>query len=69
MENVDTIMGLPLEKALAILEKQSIIPAHIETTAPPKHPERQGTKRVVAVRDNGRTLVVASFKDSTPARV
>lgn len=56
------VLGLPLEDALAALAADSQQLAITEISAPRGEAPR-GTLRVVAVRDGGRTLVVARFPD------
>jgi hypothetical protein len=68
MSDFDRVLGLPLEKALAILKTEGLSPA-VEITYPPREPDKKGTLRVVNICDDGQRIVVAAFNDAIPARV
>ena len=55
------LLGLRLEDALALLERQGITPTVITTRAP-RNPREEGTLRVIRVR--GEELTVSAFQDS-----
>lgn len=57
------LLGLTLEEALQILREEGIEPEVVKTFAPGKE-EREGTLRVIRVRD--RELTVGCFPDGTP---
>ena len=56
------LLGLELEHALAMLEKEGIVPA-VTQTAAPKKTEREGKLRVVFADDEGKKLIAARFVD------
>ena len=56
------LLGLELEHALALLEKEGIVP-DVTQTAAPKKAEREGRLRVVFAGDDGKTLIAARFVD------
>jgi len=60
----DDVLGLSTDEAITILEKRGIPSIRIQMTAPPNKPDRQGEARVVAVRDDGRVLIAAVFRDA-----
>ena len=56
-----SVLGLPLDEALARLRAQGVEPA-VEFTENPRHPS-EGTARVVRVAEDGRRLTCARFPD------
>ncbi len=65
------MLGLPLNMALEQYRREGLAEPRIEWTAPP--PRRDGVSapemgegRVVALRQNGRTLVCARFLTAQP---
>ena len=60
----DDVLGLSVDEAITILEKRGIQSIRVQMTAPPNKPDRQGVARVVAVRENGRVLIAAVFRDA-----
>jgi len=68
MTDFDCVLGLPLEKALAALKAEGLSPI-VEITSPPHRPDKEGTLRVVDIREQGRVIVAAAFCDAPPARV
>ena len=80
-QTFEHLLGLPAEAALAILRASGIADVSVKATAAPprRQPsgedglrtpegERQGyaSTRVVAVEDDGRTLIVSRFLTGTP---
>lgn len=62
---LSSLLGLPLEAALAELKRAGIGPVKLQYTAPLKlNRAREGAPRVIAVRDSGRLLVVSNFQDT-----
>lgn len=57
------LLGLTLEEALRCLREEGIEPVIVKTSAPGKE-DRDGTLRVIRVRD--RELTVGCFPDGTP---
>lgn len=64
-----TLLGLPLEEALARLRAAGIEPNIIESRAP-RRSEGNGALRVVRVKNGGREITVCGFqaalKEETP---
>lgn len=68
----ERVLGMPLDKALALLRADGIEPIVVETKAPPRRgaaPEasdgrKEATLRVIRVR--GSELTVSRFFDGTP---
>ena len=65
------MLGLPLEMALAAYQREGREAPHVAwTAAPPRRGQAeapaQGEARVVALRDEGRTLVCARFLTGAP---
>jgi len=59
------VLGLPLDRALALLRAQGIEPEVSVTRAPGDRREGTGTLRVVRFKEN--ILTVADFHDGAPA--
>ncbi len=57
------LLGLPLERALAVLRARGVEPT-VEWTQNPRRPV-EGTPRVVRVLEGGRRLTCACFPDGT----
>ena len=57
------LLGLPLEHALAVLEREGITPQVTVTNAPRRANETRGMLRVVYASDNGMRLTAARFLD------
>lgn len=57
------LLGLELEHALAILEKEGITPTVTLTSAPKRAQESGGVLRVVYASDDGASLTAARFMD------
>ena len=69
MANWESLLGLPLEKALAIARTWGCEPRVLITCAPRRKGEeetglREGTLRVIRVREN--ELTVSAFQDGAP---
>ena len=56
------LLGLELDDALAMLEKEGIVP-DVTQTAAPKKTDREGKLRVVFAGDDGKVLIAARFVD------
>ena len=57
------ILGLELDRALAILEQEGVCSEVTITSAPRRRSETGGTLRVVYASDDGRRLTAARFLD------
>ena len=69
----DHLLGLSVESALAILKSYGITDVETAMTAaprraaqPPDAEAEYASLRVVAVRDDGRTLIVSRFRTGDP---
>lgn len=64
MDDHQKLLGLPLDRALQLLEEAG---EHwqVEQSRPTRTPEREGTLRVVRVQDG--VLTVCAFPDGTPS--
>ena len=60
---MESVLGLPLPRALEILRRAGIEPRVVRTEAP-RAPARTGTERVIRVR--GDEVTVALFLDQEP---
>ena len=58
------LLGLPLSRALALMEEKGLPQPQVVYTASPKSVREAGTPRVVAVKDG--CLTVARFLDGMP---
>ena len=57
------LLGLELEQALALLERDGIAPKVTATRSPRRKDESGCTMRVVYASDDGRNLTVSGFMD------
>ena len=69
MANWETLLGLPLDKALDIARTWGVEPKVLVTCAPRRKGEedtgvREGTMRVIRAREN--ELTVSAFPDGDP---
>ncbi len=72
MANWETLLGLPLEEALAAARASGFEPRVLVTHAPRRKGEeaavlRQGTLRVIRVREG--ELTVSAFPDGEPKKL
>ncbi len=60
---IDRALGMPLSMALRLFEGRECI---VETTRPPRRPDKQGNARVVRAEENGGAvrLTVSPFEDT-----
>ncbi|MBR5289104.1 MAG: hypothetical protein IKU34_11040 [Clostridia bacterium] len=56
------LLGLELDHARAILEKEGVVP-EVKETAAPRQMQREGKQRVVYAGGEGNRLIVARFVD------
>ena len=71
MANWETLLGLPLDKALDIARTWGVEPKVLVTCAPLRKGEedtgvREGTMRVIRAREN--ELTVSAFPDGDPRK-
>ena len=71
MVNWETLLGLPLDKALDIARAWGVEPKVLVTCAPRRKGEedtgvREGTMRVIRAREN--ELTVSAFPDGDPRK-
>ena len=71
MANWETLLGLPLDKALDIARTWGVEPKVLVTCAPRRKGEensamREGTLRVIRVREG--ELTVSAFQDGDPRK-
>ena len=71
MANWETLLGLPLDKALDIARTWGVEPKVLVTSAPRRKGEedtgvREGTMRVIRAREN--ELTVSAFPDGDPRK-
>ena len=71
MANWETLLGLPLDKALDIARTWGVEPKVLVTCAPRRKGEedtgvREGTMRVIRAREN--ELTVSAFPDGDPRK-
>lgn len=69
MTDLNWILGLPLEMAKEQLLLAGITANEVILVKPLRLAEKEGTLRVVSVRNGGQTLLVSAFQDATPAQV
>ncbi|MBR6955155.1 MAG: hypothetical protein IKH77_09005 [Clostridia bacterium] len=62
----EELLGLPLEEALRRWAEAGEKAPVVETTADPRHPERQGTPRLVRVQRETGVWTAAVFRDADP---
>lgn len=60
----EIVLGLPVTAAQAILSSYGITDVTIEVSTPPRDQAKEGTLRVIALRDGGRVLIVSPFQDA-----
>lgn len=60
-------LGMPLDQAKALLAGRECV---VETTRPPRRPDKTGNARVVRVKESGGTvlLTVSPFEDELEER-
>ena len=70
MANWETLLGLPLDKALDIARAWGVEPKVLVTCAPRRKGEedavREGTMRVIRVREG--EITVSAFQDGEPRK-
>lgn len=65
----EALLGLPLERALALLAAAGLPAPQIAETAAPPAPRQSGTLRVVAASPDAGRLTVARFEDAMPGTI
>jgi len=60
----ENVLGLPVEKAIAILEKAGVSDVEITEASAPRGNTPRGSLRVVRVNGGGRSLLCARFPDT-----
>lgn len=58
-----SVLGLPLDEALAVLEQNGITGVTANEYAAPRGGITRGTLRVIRMSDDGKTLTVCRFAD------
>ena len=59
----EDVLGLPVDKAKEMLKKRGIAEIEVVFTCAPKSPQHEGIARVVAISQDGCSLVAARFLD------